>query len=553
MSAAVSLARASTSAAPSIRVRLDPELTTPALLDDLLDGGFTVHGETHHIGRDVDWLNNPSDDIEWHIVLHKFLHAPGLVQRWIDTSDRRYLDLCKTQILSWIDTVPPGFIAADVTGRRIRSWIYVITLLEGLEPTFVAQVRRSIAEQVEWLRSNLHPSRNHRTLELFAIFLAGVSLEHTEWIDFGLQELTLNALADFLPDGVHVELSSHYHCIALRNFIEALEISDDNGISVPSRLRDIVAKASHFGRVLHKPDGNIPQLSDADSGDYRALLGHGAKAELMEIFPTAGYAFLRDQAAVDGDRMGGYLAFDFGDIGAGNHGHMDCLSIEFASNGRSLIVDPGRYSYNETTLPNLRAAFRSTHAHNLVTVDGREQTRYYQGPKRMKIGGPAPAAKLVAAQMQKGFRYIHAQAQSAEYLVLLERRIIAHDAGWWLVHDNMVCNETHDYALTFQLGPEAQNELIWQDTVTLISPNLMMLFRASHDFEATTEQGWIAPSYGKKHAAPRIVSKQHASSGWYATLLCPFDHIPPAFAFAVGSDFVQVDGVRIDLERGVQC
>jgi uncharacterized heparinase superfamily protein len=553
MNMAASLARLPLLTAPVIKVRLDPDLTTPAILDGLLDGQFTVHGETHFIGRNVEWLNNPSDDIEWHIVLHKFFHAPGLVQRWLDTGDRRYLELCQTHMLSWIAMVPAGYIAADVTGRRIRNWVYALALLGGADPIFEQHIRASLVDQVLWLRDNLHPSRNHRTLELFAIFIAGVALERADWIDFGLQALAENAEADFLSDGAHVELSSHYHCIALRNFIETLEIADDNGISVPPRLRAIVAKASHFGRMLHKPDGMIPMLSDADTGNYRDLLGPGRKPELLEVFPDAGYAFLRDHTATTSDPMGSYLAFDFGDIGAGNHGHLDCLSIEFASKGRSLIVDPGRYSYHEATDPNWRAAFRSTHAHNLVTVDGYEQTRYHQGSKRMKLGGPAPAAKLVAAHQQPGFRLIHAKAQSAEYPVLLERRIIAHDAGWWLVHDRMHADEEHDYGLLFQLGPEAQNELNWLDQQTLRSPNLLILFRASHDFETEIEKGWIAPRYGEKQAAPRLANRMRAASGWYATLLLPFDREPPAVQFTAGSNFAEIDGVRIDLERGAAC
>ncbi|MEZ4764024.1 MAG: heparinase II/III family protein [Calditrichia bacterium] len=39
-----------------------------------------------------------------------------------------------------------------------------------------------------------------------------------------------------------------------------------------------------------------------------------------------------------------YLMFDCGPLGEGNHGHIDFLSFEMAAFGRSLIVDPGRYT-----------------------------------------------------------------------------------------------------------------------------------------------------------------------------------------------------------------
>lgn len=60
---------------------------------------------------------------------------------------------------------------------------------------------------------------------------------------------------------------------------------------------------------------------------------------------------------------------------AGNHGHFDLLSVEVAAFGRSLIVDPGRYTYHEAGEVNWRGISR--HAmHNTVAVDGRNQTRY---------------------------------------------------------------------------------------------------------------------------------------------------------------------------------
>jgi hypothetical protein len=100
-----------------------------------------------------------------------------------------------------------------------------------------------------------------------------------------------------------------------------------------------------------------------------------------------------------------HLVFDCGPLGEGNHGHFDCLSFELAAHGRSLVVDPGRYTYSEAGETNWRVHFRGTAAHNTVCVDGRPQTRYApkaikeprhaQGTVRHKIAGPAPEATLL--------------------------------------------------------------------------------------------------------------------------------------------------------------
>jgi uncharacterized heparinase superfamily protein len=542
---------------PRVRVRFDEDICAAKSLDQLRVGCFTVHGETHAIGDPVDWLHNPSDDIEWHIVLHKFFHAPGLVQAWIESGDAAYFDLCEDHVLSWIACVEPGFIAAEVTGRRIRNWVYMLSLLGDQKSAFCRTVEHSLQEQVAWLANNLHQARNHRTLELFAIFIAGVWLWERRWIDFALSALTENAEADFLADGVHVELSSHYHCLALRNLIETIELADDNGIAVPLALRAVVERACRFAHILHKPDGLIPMLSDADVGDHRAMLGPKPDMSAIECFPDAGYVFMRDQAALDGDAKGSYLVLDCGDIGAGNHGHLDCLSVELASQGRSLIVDPGRYSYNETSVPNWRAAFRRTRAHNLVQVNGLEQTAYTQGPKRMKMRGPSPTAHLISTGDHGTMRIVRASARSAEYPVHIERSIIAHDDGWWIIHDRMTADQICRYELLLQLDPEAQERAHFIETEceqrAVLSPNLLIIPLASSTTAISLEQGWIAPRYGEKVAAPRLVSAMEAADGWFATLLIPFGGDLPTIKYTATDALLTVNQIQVDTAQWRPC
>jgi Heparinase II/III-like protein/Heparinase II/III N-terminus len=521
---------------PVIKPRLDPELSARVVLDELLDGNFMVHGERHFIGDPVDWLYNPSADIEWHIVLHKMYHAPGLVQAFLESGDDRYLRVWQDHLQGWIKVVEPGFIAADVTGRRIQNWVYALSLyLSGGCPVvdydFIEKVELSLREHISWLRDNIHPSRNHRTLELFAIFMGSLWLQSDKGVAFALDALVDNAETDFLPDGVHVELSSHYHCIALRNFIDVIELAQDNDIVVPQRLLQIIEKARYFAHALHKPDGLIPMLGDADTDDYRAMLGAGAPVGRVALFPDAGYVFLRDEAAVAGDPYGQYLVFDCGPLGAGNHGHLDCLSFELAAFGRSLIVDPGRYTYFEGGEINARAAFRGTSAHNLIQVDGREQTAYRQGPKRMKIAGPSPTVELITAHED----YVAARARSAEYDVTLERRIMRGDAGWWLVHDHMISPDHHDYDLRFQLSPETDGAThvieLPCGTRGVLSPNLLLIPLGSSEPLIFIEEGWVAPRYGFKQSASRVRCHQHSASGWFATLLVPFTGAAPDVGF----------------------
>lgn len=541
--------------APIIDVRFDPELAAPALLAELRQGRFTALGETWPIGAPVDWRCNPSSDIEWLIVLNKFYHAPGLVREWTLTRDPAWLAIWKAHTRSWIATMEPGFIAADVTGRRLQNWVYALSLWaddgSDRDPAFANLVCRSLADQADWLRANLHPSRNHRTLELLALLLVAVWLERPDDANWTMDRLTENAEADFLPDGVHSELSSHYHCLVLRNLIEACELAAANGFAVPDALAATVARARRFAAALHKPDGTIPALSDADVGDFRCLFDPCLRPGPIEVFPDGGYVFMRDRAAVRGKVDGQYLAFDCGPIGAGNHGHLDCLSFELAAWGRSLVVDPGRYTYFEDGPVNARAAFRGTAAHNVVQVDGREQTAYRQGPKRMKIAGPAPKATLLRAE--EGC--VHARMESREYPVVNDRAILRGNAGWWLVHDRLQSQDRHDYAFHLQLSADALDRtrkvVLPGDTEAWAAPELLIVPLGSHAVRIDIEAAWVSPAYGVRHAAPRLTIAQRAADAWFSVLLMPYRGALPDVAFASDGTTFSVQVGQGAIERGI--
>jgi hypothetical protein len=78
--------------------------------------------------------------------------------------------------------------------------------------------------------------------------------------------------------------------------------------------------------------------------------------------------------------MNMYLAVRCGSIGQngnGGHAHNDNLSFELNVKGKDFIVDGGSYLY--TPLPKVRNEFRSTGAHNTISICGFEQNRWEEG------------------------------------------------------------------------------------------------------------------------------------------------------------------------------
>lgn len=541
---------------------IDEEQNTAEKLDGILCNRFEFNHEPYQLADEFDWLENPSSDIEWLILLHKFYYAVGLGRQFQQTGDRRYRDKWQLLIRSWIDSVPVDFLSSDVTGRRIQNWIFaycyfVSAAAESLiDAEFHLDFLASLQQQVAYLCNNLTPARNHRTLELYAIFLAAVVFPELrgadKWLSFSISELQHNLQTDLLPDGVHCELSTDYHHIVLRNFLGIRRLAMLNNIALPADMDETIKKALSFCLHAHKPDGFIPAISDGDSANFLELLRQGHElygdpamlyvataghqgqppTECSKTFASSGYSILRsgwgDQDDAYQDER--YLFFDCAPLGAGNHGHLDLLNIEVAAYGRSLIVDPGRYTYDESGDTNWRVLFRGTGYHNTVQVDGKNQTLYAPHIRKYKIQGPEPVREFKCALHRPGFDYLHGIAASHEYPVIHERKIMFIAGEYWLICDLLRAEQNHDYELRFHLDALAEQRTATQvDAAGLRvdAPNLIILQAPQPATQLTLEPGFVSPSYGCKYPAPVVNFSAHAANYCFLTVLFPYQSTPP--------------------------
>ena len=544
----------------------DATETTRERIDAICGGTFEFNGERHSLPGAFDWLTNPSTDVEWHILLHKFYYAVGLGMAWAETRDRRYVDRWAELIDSWISVTPPGFIAVDVAGRRVQNWIYAYHYFvetdasTPIDPRFHRRMLASIEQQVEHICANLTPKRNHRTLELYAVFLAGAVFPEFEraehWRRFGIEELARNIEADLLPDGVHCELSTDYHHLVVKNYLCARRVAQLNGIAVPAALDAGLQRALEFSMYVHKPDGVVPSLSDGDARGFLDLLrqGHelygrddflyvasgGAAGRVpsrrrLATFANSGYSVVRsgwgDGARRYADEQ--YLVFDCGPLGEGNHGHFDCLSFELAANGRSLVVDPGRYTYSEAGDINWRVHFRGTASHNTVLVDGLNQTRYApkkvtdgtrhaSGTVRHRIAGPAAVATLEAAVDDGTHVHLCGSARSSEYDALHTRHVLFAFGEYWIVADRLESSSLHRYIQRFQLGPEAGAALQVEradGTMTVVSDGLTLAIPERADVACSVQPSWVSFDYGSRLAAPAVCVEEQANDTWMIAVL----------------------------------
>ncbi len=570
----------------------DADETRRDKIDAILNNRFEFNGESYDLPNSIDWLTNPSRDVEWHILLHKFYYAVGLGMAYAESGEQCYLDKWMALTSAWIEQTPPGFIAADVTGRRVQNWIYAYyyfinqTGQASICPSFHLKLIHSLAEQVNFLRTNLTAARNHRTLELYAIFLAGVVFPELKdakaWVEFTLPEITRNMQTDLLSDGVQCELSTDYHQLVLKNYLCVRRLAKLNAIAVPAAMDEGLVKALEFSMYVHKPDGVVPSLSDGDARGFLDLLMQGyelyGREDMLYVatqgqrgappakrsvhFSASGYSIIRSGWGENGNSFNDeqYLILDCGPLGAGNHGHFDCLSFELAAYGRSLVVDPGRYTYSESGDINWRVKFRGTAYHNTVVVDGKNQTRYEpraikdasrhaKGSVRHKVTGPAPQHELRAFASRERFDFLHGIASSHEYDAVHQRRLFFAFGEYWICCDTLTSPSPHRYDLLFHLAEHAQDRIsIKRDrgTLSVCSPNLVIAQEDRYDaMELGVEPGFVSYRYGVKQPAPIVRFNQNGADAKFQTVLYPYRDQAPNILMrelAVGAE----DGSNAD-------
>ena len=360
-----------------------PEPTPQQLqhAEAVLDNCFTYTGETFRFEPVFSWKPNPSTDKELQIAFHKHYFLIDLIQAYRHSEDKAYLLLWRDLLNSWMAEMGSGHITlsdAQVEAKRMESWVTSFMLLDGtgwhrhIGGGFLRRLLARISAETDYIGEHLKPVRNHRTFQLYAIFLVGVVFPELRrqpyFLSLGLAKLSQNLLTDFHGDGVHIELSTHYHQLVAETGMRMLELARLNHLPVPAELVERLRRALWFSLYLQWPDGDIPLINDSDTGDHRELLELGSRyladpelrwgatlgragrppRQASRCFAEAGYFVLGDGWGSDPASYARrqHVFYDCGKLGEGSHSHYDLFNFCYYAGGAPAIVDPGRYTYS---------------------------------------------------------------------------------------------------------------------------------------------------------------------------------------------------------------
>lgn len=540
--------------------------------DALLEGRFCAVGECFALGARFSWTLNPSRDKEWQIAHHKFYGAVDLAQAYRATGRADYLARWHGLIESWLDEMGSGFITASdaqVEAKRLEHWVTSFLLIrEGggaaaLPAGFLRRFLGRLGAEAAYVAAHLRPARNHRTFQLYALFLVGLVFPELRrahgLVAQGRDGLCANLAHDFGADGVHIELSSHYHQITLETALSFVDLAQRNGIALPPGLIERLQRAAEFAMWLTWPDGRLPLINDADDSDHRPLFALAARlfkdaqlawtasggargvapAPRSKRFAQSGYFVLGDGWGHDAESFARrqHVFYDCGPLGEGSHSQYDLFNLTYFAGGRPILVDPGRYTYCADPGADgidWRHVFKSTASHNTVTIDGRDQTRYLSKSKTPPPGFEryeravhphkhGPAVELAEAASHLGAAadssdWICGTARSHEYTPLHTRLLAFVRRQYLVLIDRIDCSDglPHRADLRFHFAAAAAGRVSLQHDARRLRAagpgwQLDCLGAGDNDFAAALEAGWVSTTYGIKDPAPVLSVRQHAA------------------------------------------
>ncbi|HEY0546873.1 MAG TPA: alginate lyase family protein [Pyrinomonadaceae bacterium] len=503
--------------------------------------------------------------IVWELNRHQYFVTFGRAY-WL-TSDERYAETFAAHLSGWMDANPPKLglnwsSNLEVAFRAI-SWLWALHFFKDsthlTEKLYVRALKFLClhARHLETYLSTYSSPNTHLTGEALGLFYLGTLLPEfraaARWREKGERILRDELSRHVLADGVYFERASYYHRYTTDFYTHFLILSERNGEAdseeLKSKLQSLLDHLMHLAR----PDGTTPFIGDDDGGqllpldereaqDFRAALATGAAlfgradykfvagdeaaeatlwllgeaglkefeklasqtpAETSRAFPDGGFYVMRDGWT----REANYLVLDCGEHGVFNcgHSHADALSFELAARGRTLLVDPGTYTY--TGSRELRDYFRSSAAHNTLTIDGESSSvpagtfSWKQSANAKVIAWKTSARFDYFAGAHDGYmRFEKAPAMHTRSLLFLKN-------DYWIVRDSIETKGEHRYDLHFHFAagarPRLENlrgSLISSTEREADAPGLD-IFSFGDGGECSLKESWVSSCYGERVSA----------------------------------------------------
>ncbi|HQY66491.1 MAG TPA: alginate lyase family protein [Pyrinomonadaceae bacterium] len=547
---------------------------------------------------ELDSTETGDKKVLWELNRHQHFFTLG-VAFWL-TKDERYAVAFADQLDSWMDQNPPGqgvnWASSLEVAYRAMSWLWAFQLFRHAEAFSIEIFAKALkylylhGRHIERYLSKYYSPNTHLTGEALGLYYLGTQMpfltraEH--WRKVGEDILMEEVTRQIYDDGVYFEQSTWYQRYTVDIYLHFVVLraafNNEPSGAPTTELEQRLEAALEFMMFVTRPDGTTPIIGDDDGGrllpltgaapdDHRGTLAAGAalfgrgdiKAiagsasqevfwlcgpngllsystlivdepqQTSKAFRTGGYYAMRD-GWLNSDN---YLLIDCGEVGAmsGGHGHADALAIDMALQGKTLLVDSGTYTYHESK--EMRDYFRSTKAHNTLTVDDRSSSEpgsYFS----WKSKADASANEWLSNDRFDFFEGEHDGYRRLEKPTDHSRSVLFLKQDYFLIRDFVKTTGVHEHSLNFHLD-NAERPVLDTEGDFAAGDN-WRIFAFGDGGRWQQDEGSISNIYGKKTVAPflRFVAKGSGSQEFFSFIL------PGDFAVKPEVTELEIEGGR---------
>lgn len=486
----------------------------------LLDNG---HRDWHYKG--------PNNDREWAWLSNRHFQVSQVMDAYFETGNPIYARFVDEFLRDFIlASLPyPEKKGSDSVWRglevaaRAKNWTRIFYRFQKnplLTPATRLLILRSLLDHAHYSR-NFHSQNNWLTMEISA--LATIAADFPEfksspqWLEYTVATMVESMKGQVYPDGTQTELTSHYHTVAMRNFLLFKQICDRVGYLLPGYYEETIRKM--YGYIAHtvRPDGYRLLNNDGDRGSDVPLILEGAeiyqrpdwayiatngeqgvkpKEGPSYFYPWAGHLISRSGF----DKDAHWSFFDMGPWGSG-HQHNDKLHLSVAAYGRDLLVDAGRFAYTGAVAEKFRPYARSSRSHNVIMIDEKGQN---EGPRLAE-----EAMSESQCRIEENFDW--AWSSMGDYIdvqgEIEHRRGVYYQRGeFWVVVDQILTDRPRSIQALWHWHPDCR--IVVQDGRTYTANsrgNLQIVPHVGSAWDVHTIvgqeepgiQGWYSEEYNK--------------------------------------------------------
>ena len=545
--------------------------------NDARVGRFTFLHARRDLGRPVEWQSDVSQLWSYHLQYAAYLvdlaavvdhPLPDITSLWAE----------------WQGACPLGrhrdawhpFVVSE---RLVNA---ILALQAAAVPAhWPAAMLDSLAMQAVFVSRNLEldVGGNHLLKNYRAMCMAGCFWDDGTargWRTEFVHRFTRELRAQLLSDGAHYERSPMYHALVLGDALDVALVLRLAGETVPAGLADAIRRMTAYLEVVAHPDGDLALFNDSvlteaprpdalRAATALVLDGHG-RGGLCLRHALLGAALgdrpirISAEPAVPliGNVDGGLVRLPLGsgtdvviaDVGVAcpddlpAHAHADIFSFELSAGGRRWIVDSG---VGEYAAGPWREYYRSTRAHNTLSIDGEDQIECW-GSFRVARRASIVGRQIVTLPGAIGVRAWHDGYRRLSTPAYVGRTFLTLEGLGWLIVDDVAAEGPREAEVCLHAAPDVTVTIEGTAGARLTdgSGAHLAVSWAGVDGVAVVRgvmeprQGWYAPEFGRHVPNDTLVGRAaFAGSVRCVMLLAPGGDVE-SMTVALHHDVIEV-------------